>query len=126
MNKPQHKIRGFSFLSETYDTDKIPKKTKWIFSVASIFRDSSYQLISSFLLTFMMYSGVLATGNASGQYTQQIFVINIIFIVCLIWDALNDPIMGVLIEKVHFKTGKYKPWILTGGVRNTSVFLFLF
>lgn len=126
MNKPQHKIRGFSFLSETYDTDKIPKKTKWIFSVASIFRDSSYQLISSFLLTFMMYSGVLATGNASGQYTQQIFVINIIFIVCLIWDALNDPIMGVLIEKVHFKTGKYKPWILIGGIGNTIVLLCLF
>lgn len=126
MNKPQHKTRGFSFLTQTYDSDKIPKKTKWIFSLASIFRDSSYQFISSFLLTFMMYSGVLATGNADGQYTQQIFAINIIFIVCLIWDALNDPIMGVLIEKVHFKTGKYKPWILIGGIGNTIVLLCLF
>ena len=27
------------------------------------------------------------------------------------WDAINDPIFGVLLEKIHFKGGKYLPWI---------------
>ena len=27
------------------------------------------------------------------------------------WDAINDPIFGVLLEKVHLKGGKYIPWI---------------
>ena len=36
-------------------------------------------------------------------------VINIILIICRIWDGINDPIMGWIIEKFHFKWGKYKP-----------------
>lgn len=43
-----------------------------------------------------------------------------------IFDALNDPFMGVIIEKVHFKTGKYKPWILIGGLSNAIVVFALF
>lgn len=27
------------------------------------------------------------------------------------WDAINDPIFGILLEKIHFKGGKYLPWI---------------
>lgn len=28
-----------------------------------------------------------------------------------VWDAVNDPIMGAVIDKVHFKKGKFLPWI---------------
>ena len=118
------KTRGVAFFAQTYEGDVIPKRTKWIFSIAAAFRDGSYQLISSFLLTFMMYAGVLGTGGA--DYSQQIVAINIIFVICLIWDGLNDPIMGVLIEKIRFKSGKYKPWILIGGIGNSIVMLCLF
>lgn len=118
------KTRGLAFFAQTYEGDVIPKRTKWIFSIAAAFRDGSYQLISSFLLTFMMYAGVLGTGGA--DYSQQIVAINIIFVICLIWDGLNDPIMGVLIEKIRFKSGKYKPWILIGGIGNSIVMLCLF
>ena len=44
----------------------------------------------------------------------------------MIWDGVNDPIMGWIVEKVHFKWGKYKPWILIGGLLNTVVVLVLF
>ncbi len=27
------------------------------------------------------------------------------------WDAINDPIFGIIMEKVHLKGGKYLPWI---------------
>ena len=118
------KTRGVAFFAQTYEGDVIPKRTKWIFSIAAAFRDGSYQLISSFLLTFMMYAGVLGTGGA--DYSQQIVAINIIFVICLIWDGLNDPIMGVIIEKIRFKSGKYKPWILIGGIGNSILMLCLF
>lgn len=120
----EKKTRGVAFFAQTYDGDVIPKKTKWIFSIAAAFRDGSYQLVSSFLLTFMMYAGVLGTGGA--DYNQQIVAINIIFVACLIWDGLNDPIMGVIIERFRFKSGKYKPWILIGGIGNSIVMLCLF
>lgn len=28
-----------------------------------------------------------------------------------VWDAVNDPIMGALIDKARFKSGKFLPWI---------------
>ena len=32
-------------------------------------------------------------------------------LIARIWDALNDPIMGALVDKLNFKGGKYLPWI---------------
>ncbi|OPZ37295.1 MAG: Melibiose carrier protein [Tenericutes bacterium ADurb.BinA155] len=115
--------RGFHFF-DYYSGDKIPPLTKWIYSIASIFRDASYALVSAFMLNYMMYSGVLSSDKS--EYGAQIAVINIILIICLIWDGLNDPIMGFIVERVHFKLGKYRPWILIGGIGNTIVILCLF
>lgn len=28
-----------------------------------------------------------------------------------VWDAVNDPLFGGLVDKVHFKKGKFVPWI---------------
>ncbi len=28
-----------------------------------------------------------------------------------VWDAINDPIMGAVIDKVRFRSGKFLPWI---------------
>lgn len=28
-----------------------------------------------------------------------------------VWDAVNDPIMGAVIDKAHFKKGRFLPWI---------------
>ena len=115
--------RGWKFF-QYYTGDKIPGPTKWIYSIASMFRDASYSLVSAFMLNFLMYSGVLGTGGA--DYLQQISVITIILVIDLVWDGLNDPIMGLIVEKCHFKHGKFRPWILIGGIGNTIVILCLF
>ncbi len=112
-------------LVRTYKGDNPSKLTTGIYCGASMFRDACYQLVSAFLITYITCSGLLDVGN-SDVYLQQIGVISLITVLCLIWDGFNDPIMGWIIEKVHFKWGKYKPWILIGGVLNTIVVLILF
>ena len=111
-------------LKKTYSGDVPPKSTSAIYCGASAFRDACYQLVSGFLITYITLSGVLDKDPAS--FMAQIATISIITIVCLVWDGLNDPIMGWIIEKVHFKWGKYKPWIFIGGILNTIVVLVLF
>ena len=110
-------------LRETYTGDIVPRATSATYCGVSIFRDACYQLVAAFLITYITFAGVLDTGDA---YLAQMGVINIIMIICLVWDGLNDPIMGWIIEKVHFKGGKYKPWILIGALGNTAVVLTLF
>lgn len=120
-------------LTETYSGNDVPKRTKWVYSSVAMCRDASYALVSLFLITYIQYSGVL-TKNMDGKtaseittaFTAMYGVITALVIGYRIFDALNDPFMGVLIEKLHFKTGKYKPWILIGGVTNSIVVLALF
>ncbi len=111
-------------VNKTYEGDVPPKSTSAIYCGASIFRDACYQLVSAFLITYITLSGVLDSDPKA--FMGQIAVISVITIVCLVWDGINDPIMGWIVEKVHFKWGKYKPWILIGGLLNTGVVLTLF
>jgi len=38
-------------------------------------------------------------------------VIGTIFLVTRVWDAINDPIFGVIVDKVNLKSGRYIPWL---------------
>jgi Na+/melibiose symporter-like transporter len=121
----EKKKRGFRDLTAgTYEGNKIPKLTKFIYPWMGIFRDACYALVGTFLLQYTMTAGVLSTDPAT--YTAQMHVITIALIIALIWDGLNDPIMGLIIEKVHFKSGKFRPWILIGGIGNALVVILMF
>lgn len=116
------KVKGLGF----YSGDDVPKRTKWLYSVTAVGRDASYVLVSLFMLTYIQYSGILTPGGDTSSYLTMFSVISGLVIGYRIFDALNDPLMGVIIEKCHFKTGKYKPWILIGAVSNSIVVFCLF
>ncbi len=116
-------------VNETFDGHVIPKKTKWLYSVSAAGRDAAYALVSMFLLTYIQYSGILTPAGVevtASQYAAMFGVISALVIVYRIFDALNDPFMGVLVEKVHMKLGKYKPWILIGCLTNSLTVFCLF
>ena len=112
------------FTAGTYEGEQVPKTTKWVYSVSGMFRDACYTLVSGFLTTYIMYSGLL--GPTTNDYNAQIAVINILFVVFLIWDGLNDPLFGMILEKCHLKTGKFRPWILIGGILNSITVILMF
>lgn len=43
-----------------------------------------------------------------------------------IWDGINDPIMGNIVDSTRMKMGKYRPWIIIGAVCNAVVLTLLF
>lgn len=105
-------------------TGRVPKLTRFLFPFAGIFRDACYALVGSFLLTYAMTTGVLSTNPET--YQTQYGIITIAMMVALVWDGINDPIMGYLIEKFHFNVGKFKPWILIGAIGNTICVILMF
>ncbi len=99
--------------------DKQFNKNKWLFSVSGIGRDMSYQLIASFLLTYIQFGMTLSLV----QFTTLSLLIGV---VGRVWDAINDPIMGAIIEGTHMKFGKFRPWILIGAVLTGAIIISMF
>lgn len=97
---------------------KLDARTKWSYTIGATGRDMAYTLIAMFLMTYIQYTVKLTVA----QYA----VISAIMVVCLIWDAINDPMMGIIIENSHMKLGKYRPWILLGCLLNAIVIICLF
>ncbi len=98
------------------DNEKQTRKNLIYFPLGTVGRDAVYCLINSYLLTFVLF-----THSLDGA---QLAAITGIMIAARVFDALNDPIMGNIIERTHTKFGKFKPWLLAGGL-STSVVIYL-
>lgn len=48
-----------------------------------------------------------------------------VLLVGMIWDAVNDPIIGVLADKVHTRWGRRRPFFLIGALPLTITFIAL-
>lgn len=114
----------FAKAGGTYVGDKPPKLTKILFPWSGIFRDACYTLIGTFLIQYAITAGVLST--TASTFQTQYGIITIAMMICLVWDGINDPIMGFILEKTHFKIGKYKPWIEIGAIGNAVIVALMF
>jgi len=65
----------------------------------------SWQLVKVFLLYF--YTDVYGISAAQG---------GLIYLVSRVWDAVNDPIMGYIIDHTNTRWGRFRPYILFGAV----------
>lgn len=95
------------------------ERNKWFFTSSGIGRDMAYQLIASFLLIYIQF-GVSLT---LAQFTLLSIVIGV---GGRIWDAINDPMMGAIIEGSHMKSGKFRPWIVIGALSCGLVIILMF
>ena len=99
-------------------SEKLDARTKWSYCVGATGRDAAYALVSMYLILYVQYTMNLTSA--------QFAVISGAMILCMVWDAVNDLLMGIIIENTHFKMGKFKPWILIGCITNAVVIICLF
>ncbi|NLG05717.1 MAG: hypothetical protein GX567_18110 [Clostridia bacterium] len=97
---------------------KLDNRTKWSYSIGATGRDMAYTLINMYLITYIQYTMKLTVA--------QFGAISMCIVACLVWDAINDPMMGIIIENSHLKGGKYRPWILAGMLLNAIMIVLLF
>ena len=98
--------------------DKQTKKNLIFYPLGTVGRDMMYALFNSYILTYTMYTRELT--NA------QLGAITAIMVGARIFDAVNDPIMGGIIEKTRTKWGKFKPWMLSGVILTSIVIYVIF
>ena len=76
-------------------------KNKIGYSLGTLAKDLISPIWGSYLMFF--YTDVFGiSGTAAG----------LLLFVARIWDAINDPMMGVIVDKTKTKWGRYRPYIL--------------
>lgn len=90
-------------------------KTALGYGVGAIGLDLSYGMFYSYLSYYL--SSVLGL--------QEGFLL-LITPLARIWDGINDPMMGTIVDNTRTKHGKYRPWILIGAMCNAVVLFLLF
>lgn len=92
------------------------KKNLVMFPLGKIGSDMEYYLFTSCIMTFVLFTRSLNSA--------QFAAITAIVVAARVFDALNDPIMGNIIERTRTRWGKFKPWLVIG-ILSTSIVVYL-
>jgi len=61
-----------------------------------------------------------------GLSNAQLGILGTVMVICRIFDALNDPIMGTVVDNTKSRWGKFKPWIVFGAIASGLLTVLLF
>ena len=100
------------------DEQKTIKRNLWMFPLGTVGRDMMYNLVTNFLLTYILFT--------KGLTPAQLGAITAIMVAARVFDALNDPIMGNIIEQTRTRWGKFKPWLVVGILLSSVVVTMVF
>lgn len=90
-------------------------REKLCFGIGAIGKDAICNLVGAFLMLYFTDTLYLAPA-----------FVGILFFVARIWDAINDPMMGMVVDNTHTRFGKFRIWLVIGTLVNSVVFVLLF
>lgn len=81
--------------------DKLTIREKFFFGVGSLGKDLYMGFISYYLMIYF-----------TDVFGISALAVGTLFFVARLWDAINDPMMGVIADKTNTRWGKYRPYLL--------------
>lgn len=94
---------------------KLTFREKYSYGVGAFGKDLVYAFVATYLMMFFTDEVGLSSVFVGG-----------LFFVSRFWDAINDPMMGMIVDNTNTKYGKFRPWLLIGTLINAVVLVFLF
>lgn len=112
-------------MDATTNDKKLNFKNYLGYAVADLGNNIAFSAISAYLMLY--YTDVLGANLSTDNYAVWLNAITIIMIVARVWDGINDPIMGFVIQGLKpTKWGKFRPFLLIGGIPLSIVALLCF
>lgn len=93
-------------------------RNKWMFGLGTVGRDMFYSMVSMYMIYYI--SNVLSLPVATFA------AVTAVLTVLRIFDALNDPLMGLVVDNTVSRWGKFKPGMLLGAVTGAIFMLLMF
>ncbi|MBO5371893.1 MAG: MFS transporter [Lachnospiraceae bacterium] len=94
---------------------KLSTGEKVSYGLGAVGKDMVYMLSASYVLYY--YQDILGVSAIA---------MGIILMAARVFDAFNDPIMGVIVAKTKTRWGKFRPWLLVGTLLNAVILYFMF
>lgn len=94
---------------------KLSGLEKFSYGIGAVGKDMVYMLSASYILYY--YQDIMGVGAVA---------MGIILFAARIFDAFNDPIMGIIVAKTKTKWGKFRPWLFIGTLLNAIVLYLMF
>ena len=93
-------------------------KNRWTFGLGTIGRDMLYTLVSMYLLFYM--TEVVNLDDATMWW------ITGVLLAARVFDAVNDPVMGAIVDNTRSRHGKFKPYIAWGALGTAVITVLMF
>ncbi len=90
-------------------------RQKAAFGIGAVGKDMVYALSASYVMYY--YQDVLGLPAS---------FVGLVLMLARLFDALNDPFMGIVVAKTRTRWGRFRPWIFSGTVLNALVLYALF
>lgn len=88
---------------------------RFAYGIGAVGKDMVYMLSASYIsIYFLDVMGISAAAIA------------VLLLAARVFDAFNDPIMGVLVAKTKTRWGKFRPWLLVGTITNAVILYLMF
>ncbi|MBD5097063.1 MAG: sugar:sodium symporter [Lachnospiraceae bacterium] len=94
---------------------KLSGKEKVSYGLGAVGKDMVYMLSATYILYY--YQDILGVSSVA---------MGALLMAARVFDAFNDPIMGVLVAKTKTKWGKFRPWLLIGTLLNAVILYLMF
>lgn len=95
--------------------EKLTTGAKVSYGLGAVGKDMVYMLSASYVLYY--FQDVLGVSAVA---------MGVILLVARVFDAFNDPIMGMIVAKTKTRWGKFRPWLLIGTVTNAFILYLMF
>lgn len=109
---------------DTAKKDPHVVRSRLAYSLGAFGHDAFFALLSTY---FMMYvTGHLFTTNDKAFDNRMVGYVGAIIMILRIVELLIDPLIGNAIDRTNTKWGKFKPWVVGGGIISAILLAALF
>ncbi|MBN1778340.1 MAG: MFS transporter [Clostridiales bacterium] len=96
----------------------IDGRNRFFFGLGTIGRDMFYTMVSMYLMVYITEVRIVSDATLA--------VMTVLLFILRTFDAFNDPLMGLIVDNTKSRFGKFKPWILLGGLIGGACMVLMF